>query len=198
MIRIFIKFIVIILFISGCGTVPRDTSNACLIFSENYFWYKAVKGSEKKWGAPIELQMAIIQRESDFDWLAVPEWDKLFKIIPYKRKSSSLGYSQAVNATWEQFQRETDQKYALRISFYDSVDFIGWYINKTNEILKISKNDYFKQYVAYYEGWGNYKNYKKSKVAIPYAKEVEKMAIKYREQMSQCKSQLTTSKFIIF
>ncbi|MFM7981184.1 MAG: lytic transglycosylase, partial [Candidatus Fonsibacter sp.] len=107
---------------------------------------------------PIELQMAIIQRESDFDWLAVPEWDKLFKIIPYRRKSSSLGYSQAVNATWEQFQRETDQKYALRISFYDSVDFIGWYINKTNEILKISKKDYFKQYVAYYEGWGNYKN----------------------------------------
>jgi len=198
MIRISIKFIVIILFISGCGTVPRDTSNACLIFSENYFWFKAVKGSEKKWGVPIELQMAIIQRESDFDWLAVPEWDKLFKIIPYKRKSSSLGYSQAVNATWEQFQRETDQKYALRISFYDSVDFIGWYINKTNEILKISKNDYFKQYIAYHEGWGNYKNYKKSKIVIPYAKEVEKMAIKYREQMKQCKSQLTTSKFIIF
>jgi len=198
MIRICIKFIIIILFLFGCGTVPRDTSNACLIFSENYFWFKAVKSSEKKWGVPIELQMAIIQRESDFDWLAVPEWDKLFKIIPYKRKSSSLGYSQAVNATWEQFQRETDQKYALRISFYDSVDFIGWYINKTNEILKISKNDYFKQYIAYHEGWGNYKNYKKSKVVIPYAKEVEKMAIKYREQMNQCKSQLTRSKFIIF
>jgi len=198
MIRICIKFIIIILFLSCCGTVPRDTSNACLIFSENYFWFKAVKGSEKKWGVPIELQMAIIQRESDFDWLAVPEWDKLFKIIPYKRKSSSLGYSQAVNVTWEQFQRETDQKYALRISFYDSVDFIGWYVNKTNEILKISKNDYFKQYIAYHEGWGNYKNYKKSKVVIPYAKEVEKMAIKYREQMNQCRSQLTTSKFIIF
>jgi len=198
MIRIYIKFIIIIFFLSNCGTVPRDTSNACLIFSENYLWFKAVKGSEKKWGVPIELQMAIIQRESDFDWLAVPEWDKLFKIIPYKRKSSSLGYSQAVNATWEQFQRETDQKYALRISFYDSVDFIGWYVNKTNEILKISKNDYFKQYIAYHEGWGNYKNYKKSKVVIPYAKEVEKMAIKYREQMNKCKSQLTTSKFIIF
>ncbi|GIS77447.1 MAG: hypothetical protein CM1200mP13_08060 [Candidatus Pelagibacterales bacterium] len=34
--------------------------------------------------------------ESDFDWLAKPPRQKIFKIIPYKRPSSSLGYSQAV------------------------------------------------------------------------------------------------------
>ncbi len=103
--------------------------------------------------------MAIIQRESDFDWLAAPEWDKLFKVIPYKRKSSAFGYSQAINKTWDQFVRETDQPLALRISFNDSVDFIGWYINKSNQILKIPKDDYFKQYIAYHEGWGNFKDY---------------------------------------
>jgi len=124
------------------------------MFTDNYFWYKFVKNSEKKWGAPVELQMAIIQRESDFDWLAAPEWDKLFKVIPYKRKSSAFGYSQAINKTWEQFKMETDQPLALRISFNDSVDFIGWYINKSSQLLKIPKDDYFKQYIAYHEGWG--------------------------------------------
>ena len=46
--------------------------------------------------------------ESDFDWLAKPPRHKLFKIIPYKRKSSSLGYSQAVKGTWEQYKNETN------------------------------------------------------------------------------------------
>ena len=168
------------------------------MFTDNYFWYKFVKNSEKKWGAPVELQMAIIQRESDFDWLAAPEWDKLFKIIPYKRKSTAFGYSQAVDKTWEQFQRETDQSLALRISFSDSVDFIGWYINKSNELLKIPKNDYFRQYIAYHEGWGDFKNYKKSPKVIPYAREVERVAKKYKAQLEQCKNQLTTNKYFIY
>ena len=45
--------------------------------------------------------------------------------------------------------------------FKDSVDFIGWYINKTSKILKISKNDAYRQYLAYYKGWGDYKNFSK-------------------------------------
>ena len=113
------------------------------VFERPLILSKFVKNSEKKWGAPVELQMAIIQRESDFDWLAAPEWDKLFKVIPYKRKSSAFGYSQAINKTWDQFVRETNQPLALRISFNDSVDFIGWYINKSSQLLKIPKDDYF-------------------------------------------------------
>ena len=30
----------------------------------------------------------------------------------------------------------------------------------------ISKKDAFKQYLAYHEGWGNFKNYKKNKKVI--------------------------------
>ena len=65
--------------------------------------------------------------ESDFDWLAKPERNKIFKIIPYKRPSSSFGYSQAVKGTWKQYKKETNNPLAIRNRFKDSVDFIGWY-----------------------------------------------------------------------
>jgi hypothetical protein len=77
--------------------------------------------------------------ESDFDWLAKPPRQKLFKVIPYKRPSSSFGYSQAVNGTWEQYKKETGNKLAVRTRFKDSVDFIGWYTNKSSTILKFLK-----------------------------------------------------------
>ena len=71
-----------LLVVSGCSSIPKNTSNACSIFSEKYFWFKNALATEKKWGAPIELQMAIIKRESSFDWLAKPERTKIFKVIP--------------------------------------------------------------------------------------------------------------------
>jgi len=161
-------------------------------------WFKYAKKSEKKWGSPIYLQLAIIKIESDFDWLAKPPRQKLFKVIPYKRPSSSFGYSQAVKGTWEQYKNETENKLAVRTRFKDSVDFIGWYINKTNSILKIPKNDAFKQYVAYHEGWGNYKQYKKNKKIINLAKRVEKQSNLYKKQLSECQDKLNKNKYIIF
>ena len=98
--------------------------------------------------------------ESSFDRFAKPPRQKLFKVVPYKRPSSSFGYSQAVKGTWKQYKDETGNKYATRARFKDSVDFIGWYTSKTEKILKVSKHDAFKQYIAYHEGWGNFKNYK--------------------------------------
>jgi hypothetical protein len=68
----------------------------------------------------------------------------LFKVVPYKRPSSSFGYSQAVKGTWKQYKEETGNKFATRTRFKDSVDFIGWYTNKTEKILKVSKKDAFK------------------------------------------------------
>ena len=146
----------------------------------------------------MHIQLAFIKFESDFHWLAKPKRQKLFKIIPFKRPSSSFGYSQAVKGTWKQYKQETGNKFATRTRFKDSVDFIGWYTNKTEKILKISKNDSFKQYIAYHEGWGNYKNYKKNKKVINLAKRVEKQSNIYKQQLSECKNSLSTSKYIIF
>ena len=185
-------------FVLNCSSVPKNTVNACAIFNEKYLWYKFAKATERKWGAPIELQMAIIRKESGYDWLARPERTKLFKVIPFKRPSSSSGYSQAVKGTWEQYKQETNSPLATRARFKDSVDFIGWYIHKTNKILKISKKDPYKQYLAYYKGWGDYKNYSKDKKAIIYAKSVKDMANKYRKQLTLCKKNLDKNKYIIF
>ena len=185
-------------FINACSSIPSNTSNSCSIFDERYLWYKHAKKSEKKWGTPVYLQLAIIKMESGFDWLAKPPRQKLFKIVPYKRPSSSFGYSQAVKGTWKQYKTETGNKFATRTRFKDSVDFIGWYTTKTEKILKVSKQDAFKQYIAYHEGWGNYKNYKSNKKVINLAKRVEKQSNIYRKQLSDCKNSLSTNKYIIF
>ncbi len=191
-------FILFTFLITACSSIPQNTSNSCKIFDERYLWYKHSKNVEQKWGTPIHIQLAIIKTESDFDWLAKPPRKKLFKVIPFKRPSSSFGYSQAVKGTWDQYKKETGNKLATRMRFKDSVDFIGWYTNKSESILKISKKDAFKQYLAYHEGWGNFKYYKKNKKVIRLAKKVEKQSKLYKKQLLKCRASLNKNKFIIF
>ena len=188
----------LIILISACSSIPQNTSNSCSIFSERYLWYKHAKKTEDKWGTPIYVQLAIIKMESDFDWLAKPQRQKIFKVIPYKRPSSSFGYSQAVKGTWKQYKKETGNKLATRARFKDSVDFIGWYTSKTESILKISKKDAFRQYLAYHEGWGAYKNYKNNQKVIILAKKVKKQSDKYKSQLKKCQKRLNRNKYIIF
>ena len=193
------SFLVILFFlISACSSIPKNTADGCSIFSERYLWYKHAKKVQKKWGTPVYIQIAFIKMESDFDWLAKPPRQKIFKIIPFKRPSSSLGYSQAVKGTWKQYKKETGNKFARRINFKDSVDFIGWYTNKTEKILRISKKDAFKQYLAYHEGWGNYKNYKNNQKVIILAKKVKNQSEKYKSQLKGCQKKLNRKKYIIF
>ena len=192
-----IYFLVFIL-LTGCSSIPVNTANSCSIFNERYLWYKHTKKTEQKWGTPIYIQLAIIKMESDFDWLAKPARQKIFKLIPFKRPSSSFGYSQAVKGTWEQYKKETGNKFATRVRFKDSVDFIGWYTNKTESLLKISKKDAFRQYVAYHEGWGNFKYYKKNKKVIRLAKKVERQSNVYKKQLVKCQNSLNKKKYIIF
>ena len=159
---------------------------------------QACKKIRRKVGYTNLFQLAIIKMESDFDWLAKPARQKIFKVIPYKRPSSSFGYSQAVKGTWEQYKNETGNKLASRTSFKDSVDFIGWYTDKTESILKISKKDVFRQYIAYHEGWGDYKNYKNNQKVIGLAKKVKNQANKYKSQLQKCQKRLNKNKYIIF
>jgi hypothetical protein len=191
-------FILFIFLLTGCSSIPSNTANSCSIFNERYLWYKYAKKTEQKWGTPIYIQLAIIKMESDFNWLAKPARQKIFKVIPYKRPSSSFGYSQAVKGTWEQYKKETGNELATRVRFKDSVDFIGWYTSKSETILKISKQDAFKQYLAYHEGWGNFKHYKKNKKVIGLAKKVEKQSNIYKKQLLSCSNSLNKNKYIIF
>ena len=188
----------VLLILASCSSIPSNTKDSCDIFREKYLWYKHIKKAEKKWDVPIYIQLAFIKKESDFNWLAKPKRLKLFKVIPYKRPSSSFGYSQAVKKTWNQYKKETDNSLAIRTRFKDSVDFIGWYINKTEKLLKIPKTDVYRQYIAYHEGWGNYKNYKNNKKVIILANRVKEQANQYRKQLTQCQKRLDRNKYIIF
>ena len=193
------KLIFLLFFlITACSSIPNNTANSCSIFDQRYLWYKHTKQVEKKWGTPIHIQLAIIKMESNFDWLAKPKRQKIFKVIPFKRPSSSFGYSQAVKGTWKQYRNETGNKLASRTSFKDSVDFIGWYTNKTESILKISKKDAFRQYLAYHEGWGAYKNYKDNQRVIILAEKVKKYADKYKSQLQKCQKKLNKNRYIIY
>ena len=184
----------------SCSSVPKYPANACKIFGEKYLWYKHAKKSSETYGAPIHMILAFVNKESGFNRFAKPKRNKLFKVIPYKRPSSSFGYSQAVNKTWELYKTETNNPLALRTRFKDSVMFIGWYISKTNTINKIPLNDSYRQYLNYYLGWGNYskKVYKTDKKSIIFAKSVEKQSKIYKNQLSECQKSLDKKKYIIF
>ena len=191
---------VVFLFLTSCSSIPRYPQNACKIFGENYLWYKHVKKSSETYGAPIHIILAFVNKESGFNRWAKPPRQKLFKVVPYKRPSSSFGYSQAVKKTWELYKTETNNPLALRTRFKDSVMFIGWYIKKTNKINKISIKDSYRQYLNYYLGWGSYakKVYKTDKNSIIFAKSVEKQSKIYKKQLQECSANLDKRKYIIF
>ena len=199
-IKIKLLYFVVFSLLASCNSIPKNTENACSIFSEHYLWYKYVKSSSEKYGAPVHMILAFVNKESGFNRYARPERTKLFKIIPYKRPSSSLGYSQAVKKTWEQYKKETNSPLALRTRFHDAVFFVGWYINKTHKVNKIPLNDSYRQYLNYYLGWGNYaqKVYKTDKKAIIFAKSVQKQSNIYKHQLKECQKILDKKKYIIF
>ena len=194
------SLLILLFFITACSSVPKYPQNACKIFGQKYLWYKSAKKSSDTYGAPIHIILAFVNKESGFNRWAKPKRNKLFKIVPYKRPSSSFGYSQAVNKTWELYKTETNNPLALRTRFKDSVMFIGWYINKTNKINKIPFDDSYRQYLNYYLGWGSYakETYKTDKKAIIYAKSVQKQSKIYKNQLKECQKSLDRNKYIIF
>ena len=190
---------IIFFFLVSCSSVPKYPQNACKIFGEKYFYLKYTRAASKKWGVPISSILAVINKESGFKRFAKPKKLKIFKIIPYRRPSSSLGFSQAVNKTWDLYKKENNKPAALRISYKSSSDFIGWYFWKANKINKVSLNNIRDLYLNYYLGFSAYKNkaYQTDKKAIIYAKSVEKQAKIYKSQLLECKSILNKS-YIIF
>ena len=195
-----LNYLIIFFFIVSCSSIPKYPNNACKIFGERYLWYKHVKKSSQKYDVPVHIILAFVNKESGFNRWAKPKRTKLFKVVPYKRLSSSLGYSQAIKKTWELYKTETDNPLALRTRFKDSVMFIGWYINKTNKINKIPRNDSYRQYLNYYLGWGDYANkvYKVDKKSVIFAKSVEKQSKIYKSQLRECQKSLDKNKYIIF
>ncbi|VAW83796.1 hypothetical protein MNBD_GAMMA16-1301 [hydrothermal vent metagenome] len=179
--------------LSACAQMPpKDVDNICSIFEEKSDWYSSAKKSSERWGAPIHVTMAIIQQESHFYAYAKPPRKKFLGLIPTFRPTSAYGYAQAIDGTWQQYQKATNNSWADRDSFEDAIDFVGWYIRRSHSLLKISKWDAYLQYLAYHEGQTGFKNksYMKKPWLINVAKKVRKQSRRYINQLKKCEPHL--------
>ena len=79
----------------------------------------------------------------------------------------------------------------------DALDFIGWYNNKSNSLLGISKWDPKNLYLAYHEGHGGYNRgtYRKKNWLMDVARKVERKANTYQQQLTGCEEDLKSGWF---
>lgn len=186
---------------SSCATAPpKRQDNLCSIFSEQSKWFKAAAKSEKRWGIPIAVQMAFVQRESSFESRARPPRKKLLGVVPWKRPSSAYGYAQATNGTWDRYRKATRSPFADRNNFADAVDFIGWYNSTSNEQLNIAKHDAERLYLAYHEGFGGYAkgSYRRKPEVQRYANLVAQRAARYGAQLATCRKRFERKRRFLF
>lgn len=150
------------------------------------------KKSEKRWGTPIHVQMSIIRQESSFRFDAKPPRTKLLGFIPWRRPSDAYGYAQALESTWQSYKDDTGHRFADRDDFKDAIDFVGWYTDKSQKTVGISKWDPYNQYLAYHEGQGGWqrKTYRGKGWLKETARRVDYRAREWGAQLKRCEDDL--------
>jgi hypothetical protein len=184
---------VLLLLLASCGgggrySAPRELDNACAIIDERPQYYSAMRATQREWGVPIHVQMAIIHQESKFIGNARTPHEYLLGVIPTGRQSSAYGYSQALDGTWEDYQDAEGGRRAKRDRIEDATDFMGWYMTGTQEKLGIPLSDAKNQYLAYHEGRKGFANgsYNDKPWLIDVSIRVQERADMYREQLAGC------------
>jgi hypothetical protein len=162
---------------AGAPKPPRQPDDACAIFAEKPKWHKATRRAERRWGTPMQVQLAIIRNESSFRHDARP------------RTSSAYGYSQAIDGTWNWYREQTGRSNAKRTDFADAADFVGWYTDLSQRLLGISKWDGYNQYLAYHEGHTGFQrgSYRRKDWLVAVARRVDEDARTYGEQLRRCR-----------
>lgn len=180
------------LLVGSCASTPKGppqvVNDICAIFHERPKWRDAVVDSARRWGAPVEVQMAILWQESGFRAEARPPKRYALGIIPAGRVSSAYGYPQAIDGTWDWYRRETGNRGADRDDFEDAADFVGWYMAKTVEMNGIQMFDAFNHYLNYHEGHVGYRrgDWQQKAWLRAAASRVAAQAVRYRGQLRQC------------
>jgi hypothetical protein len=180
---------VILVACSGAGKgPPRNLDNACSMKSQRPGWFKAMDQAERKWGVPTPIFLAAIYQESKFNPGARTPYRYAMGVIPMGRQSSAYGYSQALDATWDEYRRAEGGFGAKRNNFADAVDFMGWYMDASERRNGISKYDMYNQYLAYHDGHTGYArgSYRRKAWLMRVAGEVEARAIMYQNQLKTC------------
>ena len=174
--------------ITGCAGVPKNQENACSILEQKKRWRSALKKTERKWGVSPGMQLAFIKTESNFRPTARTQRKYFLGLIPSGRISSAYGYSQALDGTWKEYKRSTGNRSHRRSNFAHSTNFIGWYVNKSNRLLGISKNNAYLQYLAYHQGQAGFKTgaYKNKSGLLKVAKKTSYNKKIFDGQLKKC------------
>lgn len=181
------------LLLAGCASAPRSINNVCAVFEQQdgwvRNWQRSARAAERRHGIPVAILMATIRKESGFQSNAKPPRRQLLGFIPWKRQSSAYGFAQALDGTWDEYQRERGGFAANRSNFDDSVDFVGWYHAKTAQKFGIAPTDAFNLYLAYYSGWGGYSkgSWQSNPSLQRTARETADMAASYERQLRDCR-----------
>ncbi|HCL64637.1 MAG TPA: hypothetical protein DIC56_07300 [Rhizobium sp.] len=182
----------LLLALTACAKAPSETRNACAIFEQRdglfNNWRRAAVKTEREYGVPVPILMATIYTESGFRKNARPPRTKLLGFIPWKRQSSAYGYSQALDGTWERYQRETGRGGARRTDFSDAMDFIGWYHKQSSIKNGIALNDPYQLYLAYHSGHAGYEkgSWRNNREALQGAKRFTEITYTYARQLQSC------------
>ncbi len=183
---------ILLMFLASCGggrfSAPKNLEDACSIARERPTYITAMKAAERKWGVPVSVQMATLFQESKFIGNARTPHRYALGVIPMGRQSSAYGYAQALDGTWEEYQRDQHHMGARRDNIRDATDFIGWYMNDSFEILGISKGDAESQYLAYHEGRNGFASgsHKAKGWLVTIAEQVGTRAQMYHNQLVAC------------
>lgn len=178
--------------LAGCaGGPPRNPDDLCAIFEEKPAWHDAAREASERWGAPVHIPMAILYQESAFRAKAKPPM-RWFLFIPYGRGSSAYGFAQAQTPAWDDYREATGNGWADRDDFDDAVDFVQWYMNRSQRLNRTPKTDAFAQYLNYHEGWGGYRrgSYRGKGDLLAVARKVEARAARYGRQYAGCRAEL--------
>jgi len=187
------RSIAVLLLVAACSgrsefSAPRNLDNACALSTERPEYFAAMRATERRWGVPLPVQMAIIHAESRFIGDARTPHRWAAGVIPIGRQSSAFGYSQALDGTWDEYLRESGNGRARRDNIRDATDFIGWYSQKSLERNGIALTDARNLYLAYHEGHTGYRNgsYNAKPWLLGVADRVARRAVMYDEQLIAC------------
>ncbi len=179
--------------LTGCVTSPpQNPQDICEIFEEKDDWYEAAANASERWNTSIPVMMAIMYQESSFRADARPPRMKILWFIPGPRPSDAYGYPQALDSTWDTYERATGSWGADRDEFEDAIDFIGWYNHTATKQCRIRPEDAYRQYLAYHEGFRGYnrRTFVGKKTLEASARRVQQRAQRYHSQLEGCEEQL--------
>ncbi|TCS65378.1 lytic transglycosylase [Primorskyibacter sedentarius] len=189
-----LRAMVMMILVASCGSgnysAPRNLDNACSILTQRPTYIRAFKATERRWGVPVHVQMATIYQESKFIGNARTPLRYSLGVIPVGRQSSAYGYSQALDATWDEYRRANNKMGAKRDNIRDATDFMGWYMNQTKNRNGISLHDARNQYLAYHEGHSGYArgSYNSKAWLVRVAGQVGSRSRTYQAQLANCRA----------